>query len=303
MTGLIAEYILATRPWSFTAAAVPILITAAVSKVSFLSEEFIRAMLMGITVQAGANLTNTYYDFVNGVDTKDCGEKTLVERKISTSGVIILSLISYIIAFYAILPYLHTTNYVLVYTFMCGITLSFCYTANPVGLKYKGLGDLTIFACFGPLLMQCTSLLLIGSTNDNLYLYSIPVGLLCEAILHANNARDIKADSRAGAHTLATMIGPKLSYLFYIALLAFSYIALLIIALLKNWGCVSALLTIPLAMALNKNYVNGKLTDLPEETAKLHLPFGILMLLGILFTKQGALSLISEYMLANSSFT
>ena len=64
----IMEYLVATRPWSFTAAVVPILVTTAVLHANFLSVEFAQAMIMGISVQAAANLTNTYFDFVNGVD-------------------------------------------------------------------------------------------------------------------------------------------------------------------------------------------------------------------------------------------
>ena len=49
--------------------------------------------------------------------------------------------------------------------------------------------------------------MLTGSINHNLWLYTIPVGMLTEAILHANNARDITADAAAGTTTLATLIG------------------------------------------------------------------------------------------------
>ena len=75
VTQFLWECILATRPYSFTAVIVPILITTAIvsspsssssSSSSLLDwaqiycqEGFLRAMLMGIAVQSGANLTNT----------------------------------------------------------------------------------------------------------------------------------------------------------------------------------------------------------------------------------------------------
>ena len=71
LIGRFSEYVIATRPWSFTAAAIPILVTGAVVAPSMiLSTNFLRCLVMGITVQAGANLTNTYFDYVNGFDTK-----------------------------------------------------------------------------------------------------------------------------------------------------------------------------------------------------------------------------------------
>uniref|UniRef100_A0A7S0SXL2 1,4-dihydroxy-2-naphthoate octaprenyltransferase n=1 Tax=Chromulina nebulosa TaxID=96789 RepID=A0A7S0SXL2_9STRA len=287
------EYVLATRPWSFTAAIVPIIITAAVCKKSLFSIEFIRAMCMGITIQAGANLTNTYFDFINGVDSKINGEKTLVERKVSCTEVLVLSLICYLSGLFCILPYLITSkNLSLPVIFMVGVALAYFYTANPIGLKYKALGDVTIFLCFGPLLMQCTSILLVGSTTDDLYLYSIPVGLLTEEILHVNNARDIKADSLSGAITLATIVGPDISYLIFLALLIGSYLSIIIIGLIYHWGCLAALFTIPLALSLDKHYREGKMVDLPAETAQLHLPFGIILALGIALTESGLIALI-----------
>lgn len=66
------ECFLATRPWSFTAALIPIVVTTAVlGKQYFLTHEFIRSLTIGVAVQAGANLSNTYFDYVNDVDTKN----------------------------------------------------------------------------------------------------------------------------------------------------------------------------------------------------------------------------------------
>lgn len=75
----VKECILATRPWSFTAALVPIAVTTAVlGKQYFLTLEFIRALIIGVGVQAGANLSNTYFDYVNDVDTKSSTGSSLI---------------------------------------------------------------------------------------------------------------------------------------------------------------------------------------------------------------------------------
>jgi len=300
------EYALATRPWSFTAALVPILVTAAVSSKSytshsvFLSVDFIRSIVLGLSVQAGANLTNTYYDYVNGVDSKDTpfGEKTLVDKKVSASGLFILSMVCYAISIASIVPFLLplAANSAppdaksLAIIFFVGLFLAYFYTAKPIGLKYIALGDLTIFACFGPLLMQGVSVLLTNATNPKLYLYCIPIGLLTEAILHVNNARDIKADTLAGAVTIATLLGHVNSYYFFIALVALSYLSVVYIALTGHWGCAFTLVTIPLALGIDGKYRKGQVAELPQETAQLHLPFGLLLFLGILFTDTGFLA-------------
>lgn len=285
----VGEYVLATRPWSFTAAIIPVLVVTAATRSPLLSESFVRALVMAVAVQAGANLTNTYFDFVNGIDTKVGGERTLVEHKVSSTGVLLLSAVCYMCGVCAVVPILlQERNEQLTIIVASGVMLAFFYTANPVGLKYRALGDVTIFACFGPLLMQCTAILLTGKTHAYLYLYSVPVGLLTEAILHGNNARDISIDRAAGAVTLATMIGPELSKTFFVALLVGSYLSALVVAYLHHWGCLAVLATIPLTTDLLKRYAENKMADLPENTAKLHLPFGILMWLGIMWTDAGA---------------
>ena len=83
MISIVVEYIIASRPYSFTASIIPVLMTAVVVGSSLRSEMFIRAMIMGVAAQAGANLTNTYFDFHKGVDTKcmEGGDKALVDAK------------------------------------------------------------------------------------------------------------------------------------------------------------------------------------------------------------------------------
>jgi len=59
-----------------------------------------------------------------------------------------------------------------------------------------------------------------------------------------------------------------------------------------HWGCVLSLTTIPLAVSLSAACQSGKLAGLPEETAKMHSLFGLLLFLGIYFTEGGMLSLV-----------
>lgn len=200
---LLWECVLATRPYTFTACLVPILVTTALVGTqnrgtnAFLQEGFLRALVMGISVQSAANLTNTYFDYINGVDTKDCigGDLTLVEKKLTPTTVLSLSMVFYAVGFLAVMPILSQPTFI--YIFALGIILSIFYTMNPIGLKYIAMGDITIFLCFGPLLMQATCLLVTGSIDMSIMIYSIPIGLLTEAILHANNTRDIQPDSKA----------------------------------------------------------------------------------------------------------
>ncbi len=293
----VKELFLATRPWSFTATFVPIAVTAAVVKTSLFSPLFFRALFMGLFVHSGANLTNTYYDYVHGIDSKHHNhDPTLVEKKVSPKVLYWFSIVCYALGVILMFPSLisqsgpHQKDMITI--FSVGIVLSFFYTADPVGLKYRAMGDITIFLCFGPLLMQCTSLMLTGDVHYDLFYYTIPIGLLTEAILHANNGRDIKNDASNGIITLATLLGFELSYYFYAALFVLSYTSVLIISYYYHAGCLLSLLTIPLAIDLVKKFKAQNMLNLTEETAKMHLPFGIGLLIGILSTSQGLSSFL-----------
>eukprot|EP01031_Cornospumella_fuschlensis_P040570 gene40570-49460_t len=292
MQEVLAELLVATRPWSFTATAIPVLVTAAVTGAPFFTVEFARALAMGLFVHAGANLTNTYFDFTNGFDTKQHNsDPTLVEKRLSPLTILLMSIVCYTIGIFSVLPLLFSNSYHdMIIPFVAGLVLAFFYTGNPVGLKYIALGDITIFLCFGPLLMQCSAIIMTQKMSDELYLYTIPIGLLTEGILHANNARDIKNDTANGAITLASIMGLSMSYHFFVFLIVGAYLSVLGIAAYLHYGCLLSLLTLPLGIDLIKKFKDQQLKDLSEEVAKMHLPFGVLMFVGILATSKGFLA-------------
>jgi 1,4-dihydroxy-2-naphthoate octaprenyltransferase len=290
MKDVIVEILVATRPWSLTAAVIPVLLTAAVSHVGFFSALTGIALLMAVFVQIGANLTNTYFDFIHGVDTKECGERTLVERKLTPPVVLATSALAYGAGTLLLYPAMVAADsYELTAVFAVGIVLAFFYTADPVGLKYHALGDVAIFLCFGPLLMQCTSHLLTGAINAELCLYTIPVSCLTEAILHANNTRDIETDRRAGATTLAALLGWNTSRHLFTLLIMGAYLSAAYLACAKHSGCAMVFLTAPLAWKLLQKFSRKEMQDLEKETAQLHLLFGLLLICGVLATSGGLL--------------
>ena len=254
---------------------------------------------MAISVQLAANLTNTYFDYKNGVDivderqTKYRLDRGLANGTVSEQMIVTSMIAFYGIAIFSIMPMIMAAKgWHLLGVFCLGLSLAFFYTANPFGiggLKYRAMGDICIFLCFGPLLMQCVSLLITGSINTSLNLYCIPIGLLTEAILHANNSRDIKTDMKAGAVTLAGLIGIERSYVLYIGLFAGAYLTSAVIVLYHHWGCLLTFVTIPIAVNLVNHFSRRELDCLPQMTSKLHLPFGLLFFAGIMLTKNGLL--------------
>lgn len=187
-------------------------------------------ILIVTSLQAGANLTNTYYDYASGVDNlKTVGDRTLVDKECTPEGIFNLSIACYAFAAFLFAPQIEGNAIIAV--FMIGSSLAIFYTAKPLGLKYVAMGDIVILAAFGPITQQFVSLMLTGKLQPEILPYCIPIALMTEAILHANNSRDIKSDRVAGITTLPTLLGFEASFQIYCVLHLVSYVITVVIAI------------------------------------------------------------------------
>uniref|UniRef100_A0A7S4DAV0 1,4-dihydroxy-2-naphthoate octaprenyltransferase n=1 Tax=Heterosigma akashiwo TaxID=2829 RepID=A0A7S4DAV0_HETAK len=284
----IAGGIIAARPWSWTAAVVPIILTGVLLKkesgISLLSYDFGAALAIGVLVQAAANLTNSYLDWKKGVDKKEtAGDRAIVDGLITPVNAILVSIICYGISILLAFPYLVKHGASVKWIFAAGMLLSFFYTANPFSLKYLCLGDVAIFLAFGPLLMGFTSVLLAGDLRTSVLPYTLPVGLLTEAILHANNMRDIKSDTRAGIYTLASVVGFGPAKVLYAFMVFGAFLVALAMAVTHSLGCALVLPALPLGVRniADLQPHSPKMKNMDERTAQLHLLYGALLIAGV----------------------
>jgi 1,4-dihydroxy-2-naphthoate octaprenyltransferase len=94
---------------------------------------------------------------------------------------------------------------------LVGIALAFGYHAAPVRLSYRGLGELAVAFCYGPLVVVGTYLVQRGRTQTRVVGASLPLGLLIAAFLIVNEFPDARADAGAGKRTLVVRLGPRRS--------------------------------------------------------------------------------------------
>eukprot|EP01113_Clastostelium_recurvatum_P033710 TRINITY_DN4489_c0_g1_i1.p1 TRINITY_DN4489_c0_g1~~TRINITY_DN4489_c0_g1_i1.p1 ORF type:complete len:311 (-),score=51.76 TRINITY_DN4489_c0_g1_i1:10-942(-) len=301
------DYIIATRPWSFTASIGITLVASAISYNSvprYYFVDFILVLLGALFIHIAGNLINTYYDFKTGLDKKaTADDRTLVDNMIKPGQVknmAILSLVCAVIigAYFTLAMPTPTQAWGLFIRLAIGSLLTIFYTATPVSLKYKGLGDVAIFICFGPLLVESVFYIhnnlyrtLPNNINISFYsdvaLFSIPTAILIEALLHVNNTRDMDVDRKAGAVTLAYYLGKKGCFYLYAAMMFISYLFTFIIFQRHTRGSLSSLflllplLTVPLALPLVSKFHRGDYKMLQPETAQLALAVGIAHALGI----------------------
>jgi 1,4-dihydroxy-2-naphthoate octaprenyltransferase len=247
--------------------------------VPLLGSSFWQAMVMALCVQASANLVNSIFDFHYGVDNaKTTGDRCLVDKQVTSAEASVLAGLLFAVGVTAVADRLAQE---FLCFFIAGSVLAFCYTVLPLGLKYRALGDITIFVCFGPLLMQATALLMSGSLQLWILPYSVPHALLTEAILHANNTRDMKEDAQCGIVTIPILLGFERSKILYFAMVCGAYAWALWLSL-QHVGAALVLLSAPIAWQVLSKFNRGpSMHEMDAETAKLHLAFCMLMNIGL----------------------
>ena len=284
-------WFLALRPWSFPASIVPMLVGGALAyRADFWDWPlFLLTLVGGLFFHIGANLTNTYFDFQRGADTVEhADDRTLVDSMLQPRDVLLLTAF-FFLAGSALGGYLaYRSGWELLALGAGGLFLGLFYTASPLGYKYRALGDAGIFISFGPLLVLGTYFVQTEKLELLPLLFSLPLGLLIVAILHANNYRDAEADRRAGARTLAQVLGDRGSrYAYYLLVLTPYAFVIGLGAAVTPWVLLALpTIVLPLKMIHQLNVTGEELRQalafLPQQTANLIVLFGGLMALGIL---------------------
>jgi 1,4-dihydroxy-2-naphthoate octaprenyltransferase len=112
---------------------------------------------------------------------------------------------------------------------LAGLFLGYFYTAPPLRLvARKGLGELTIFLTFGPLITIGTAFAIFnGDLNSTEHLINclyigIPMGLLTTNILLINEFPDMESDQKTYKNHLVVTFGKEKSRWIYLFILALS---------------------------------------------------------------------------------
>ena len=285
----IKEWILATRPWSFPASAMPVIVTI----VFVWSQGYqmswglgLMALVNIILVHAAGNVWSDYHDYKKGVDADDTyGVRILTDKQFTPKEVLALSVTLQVLAVLMGLLMVWLTGITLLWFGLAGIALSLLYPP----LKYAALGDLVIMACYAILPMLGTTFICCGEIVPEVLWLAVPIGSITVAILHANNTRDIETDQRAGIRTFPILASRSEAIRIYVCELIIPYAWLLFMTLLhlvSPWTLLT-IITLPLALKNCKQMLACKtegikaIARLDEATAKLQLAFSLMLALGL----------------------
>jgi len=292
MFGNLKKYVIATRPWSFImtfiSVSVGTLLAAEREPISWVW--FVLSVFGIILFHAAANLFNDYYDSEYKIDQED-SPTTKYRSQPITSGLltprqVFMEAVCCFITTFAIgvaAGFFRTYHVFWIGTI--GMLTSYFYTAGPIRLKYRALGELAAFVMWGPLMIEGAYAVQRQALSLKALYISIPFGLLVALVLYANNMRDIAYDSRHRIKTISILLGERRSFLLFIGLIALAYLFVLgmvVTGIMSLWGLL-IFLSLPKAFSLVKEF-KKKIPDGADAlTAQFDTVFGALLILAIIF--------------------
>lgn len=282
----IKDWLLVTRPWSFSVSALPAFVAFMYTihtHTSFNWQLGALAILGAIIFHAGGNLLSDFSDFKKGVDQidKQGGTDSLTGGRFTTKQIIAYGS-SFV--FVGVLLGLYLTA-------QAGIELLWIGLIGTIGavfysfFKFRALGDFLIFIIYGPTIMLGTGYVMTGSIDWILFLVSLPMAFITVNVLHANNTRDQRSDGSAGIKTFAMLLGTRTSIYHYYLLTALSYLSVVLMVVFNvlPWSTLVTLLTLPIAIQnckMMKEVTDEDMktiSNLDLATAKLQTMFSLLM--------------------------
>jgi 1,4-dihydroxy-2-naphthoate polyprenyltransferase len=212
----VSKWLVITRagvlPMTLTAGAVAGLL--AVRRPEFALGWFVLAFVGIVLAHVSNNLVNDLFDTDTGLDAEDYPRALYAPHPI-LSGMIdrdglVRAAVAVNVADLVILAILVGARGLVVLAFgVAGVLLNVAYTAPPLRLKKRGLGELDVLLVWGPLMIAGTYYAAVGAIPWQVWPASIPYGLLCTAVLMGKHIDKLPWDEAAGVRTLPVIIGER----------------------------------------------------------------------------------------------
>lgn len=263
------RYFVATRPAFLSVTFVACLLGLATSAWSGIMVAPLLAaatLFFALLAHAGANVVNDYYDSLSGCDAANSerqfpftGGSRMIQNgvlSVRATGIFGHALLAAVIPAGIWLAAVSGSG--LLFIGCAGLVVGWAYSAPPLKLQSRGLGELAITAGW--------LLVVVGSDyvqRRGWAFASVAAGLgyalLVANVLYINQFPDVRADAGAGKHTLVVRLGVARARWGYIALAALAYAWLALMLLLGHLPPLAslALLSAPASIVAARRLWSG----------------------------------------------
>ena len=289
-------FLRATRLPFLTATFVPVLLGIAVAAWTngFSWWLALLTVIGGACIHLGLNVANDVFDTTSGADQANVnptqfsgGSRVVLYGLLSLRTIALWSLGFYAVGIAIGIGLAAARGWDLLWLGVAGALLSFFYTAPPLRLVHRGLGEIVVALGFGPIMTLGAYFVQAREYDLEPFLVSIPVGILIALVLYVNEVPDRPADAAAGKRTLPVRLSKDVVVNGYAAAVALAF-ALIAVFAVAGWivrpaiiALAAAPLAVPVYRALRSSYDQPyALMPAMAKNIQLHLATGALLIVG-----------------------
>ena len=263
----VLRYVMATRPAFLSVTLAACLIGLASS---FASQDSVHALTATITVlfalvaHAGINVLNDYYDALNGTDANNVerifpftgGSRFIQNGVLTTTQTAVFGTLLLGIVILAGLWLTAASGPGLIGIGLAGLLIGWAYSAPPLRLNSRGLGEVCVWAGF-TLIAIGADFVQRGTLSALPLVAASAYGLLVTNILYINQFPDRKADLAAGKRHWVARLAPETARWGYVLMASVAYLWVLgaVIVHALPWTALFALLPAALSFAAARDVV------------------------------------------------
>lgn len=218
-TNSFKAWVLAARPKTLTAAAIPVMTGCALAYIygHFQIIPATLCFLFAFLMQIDSNLINDLFDFLKGSDREDrlgperaCAQGWITVKAMKT-GIIVTTGLAAAVG----LCLLCYGGWEMIPVGIACLIFAFLYTTGPYPLAYHGWGDVLVLVFFGFVPVGCTYYVMAHEWNMAVTMASLACGLVIDTLLMVNNFRDRQQDAISGKRTLVVRFGARIGLILY----------------------------------------------------------------------------------------
>ena len=297
MAGKLKLYIAELRAPFLTASLLPVALGAAIAyfHTGDFSLPFFAVALLGVAaIHAGANIANDYFDHKSGCDEANTefvrpftGGSRLIQKGLLTPREVAVE--SAAVSAVGLACGIYLTAAVGWWALVLGTVgaaSGYFYTAPPLRLCARGVGEVVVGLNFGTLVTLGSFYVQTGELSWAPVIASIPLAVLICAVLYINQFQDAHADEAAGKHHWVVRLGRKRASELFPILMTAPYVAISIAVItgaMPQWTLLS-MLTLPLAAAavlITKRFYDNARRLVPANALTVVTHSGVAALLGV----------------------
>ena len=210
-----------------------------------------------VMAHSAADFFDDYYDFKTGNlgnKEKQFHDSPLIDGTIKPGQVMFAGILCMLIAVASGIYAYIVVGMPVVWLMLAGAFIVFFYTAPPVRLNYRGLGEFALFLAFGPLIVFGLTYVLTGQVYVESILAGVPVGIYIMNVGLVSNTFDYHDDVASGKKAFPVRFGQAAAVRLIVASTWIAYLSVVagvIFNILPVWSLL-IFVSLPIAMQVVK---------------------------------------------------